>query len=425
MPYSQAKRLQAFEEYLEAVGASSVNDLPYGSGRPPVEEELMVGSMMSHFWTFKAAQAQALKEGLAWPGLGLSPGFYSPHLNSDSASDFTGAPLLFLPASNFLHKYSLIRSLVYLNMAEITEAFPHFSISFELVLFGPNSLLLGCFTLFLSYSITEITTGNIRDNDPITSSPYSLPAVNFILKYTRQMDYFAGIVSNPPSGLAWPGLNGPGLAGLRASGWALDITIFDSLNISGASLSPRFEAFNAQHSGLKRRSKGIFSCHIPGIDNKLISSSTIRLFTDYNEALVMGEGIPPIIPMYYSDFAQNMNRHDDSGFGWAYVDDNTGLIIFDDKLTPADAASFCVLDSEINERHLAADEVAVSRTYFDNAERLAREEVRLPETRHRDTVFNSDTPQNIRHTLLISQEPDTFLCHSFVLTSASRSRSSG
>jgi hypothetical protein len=34
MPYTQAKKLQAFEEYLEAVGMSDVKELPYGSGKP-------------------------------------------------------------------------------------------------------------------------------------------------------------------------------------------------------------------------------------------------------------------------------------------------------------------------------------------------------------------------------------------------------
>ncbi|KAJ7359767.1 hypothetical protein DFH08DRAFT_416931 [Mycena albidolilacea] len=57
MPYAQAKRLQALTEYLEAIGASDIKDLPYGAGRPPPDgEEVFAGSAMSHFWAYKAGE---------------------------------------------------------------------------------------------------------------------------------------------------------------------------------------------------------------------------------------------------------------------------------------------------------------------------------------------------------------------------------
>ncbi|KAJ7118076.1 hypothetical protein C8R44DRAFT_625837, partial [Mycena epipterygia] len=57
MSYDQAKRLQALEDYLEAVGAQDIRSLPYGSGTPPADgEELLVASAMFHFWAYKAAE---------------------------------------------------------------------------------------------------------------------------------------------------------------------------------------------------------------------------------------------------------------------------------------------------------------------------------------------------------------------------------
>jgi hypothetical protein len=58
MPYEQAKKLQALSEYLEAIGAADVSELPHGSGRPPVQEEqLYLRSIgMSCFWAYKAGE---------------------------------------------------------------------------------------------------------------------------------------------------------------------------------------------------------------------------------------------------------------------------------------------------------------------------------------------------------------------------------
>jgi hypothetical protein len=67
-----------------------------------------------------------------------------------------------------------------------------------------------------------------------------------------------------------------------------------------------------------------------------------------------------------------MNAHDDSGFGWAYVDEDSGTIIFNDKLSPADPASFFVEDRHIFDWLLAEGDVAVSRLYYENAERLLK-----------------------------------------------------
>jgi hypothetical protein len=53
MPYSQAKSLQAMNEYLEAIGVTDIKELPQGAGSPPIEEEFRVNSIMSHFWAYK------------------------------------------------------------------------------------------------------------------------------------------------------------------------------------------------------------------------------------------------------------------------------------------------------------------------------------------------------------------------------------
>ncbi|KAJ7939941.1 hypothetical protein B0H13DRAFT_1850141 [Mycena leptocephala] len=93
-----------------------------------------------------------------------------------------------------------------------------------------------------------------------------------------------------------------------------------------------------------------------------------------------------------------MNAHDKSGYGWAYILDN-GVIVWDEKLTPADADSFCVLDHEITtERILAKDEVAVSLAYYENAERL------IQQAHHRETKW-----WKIRQSKKLSRQHDTGL----------------
>ncbi|KAJ7817725.1 hypothetical protein B0H13DRAFT_2379473 [Mycena leptocephala] len=46
MPYAQAARLPCFRDYLDAVGASDIKELPYGAGQPPAEDpEVFVGAI--------------------------------------------------------------------------------------------------------------------------------------------------------------------------------------------------------------------------------------------------------------------------------------------------------------------------------------------------------------------------------------------
>ncbi|KAJ7656207.1 hypothetical protein B0H17DRAFT_1146267 [Mycena rosella] len=67
-----------------------------------------------------------------------------------------------------------------------------------------------------------------------------------------------------------------------------------------------------------------------------------------------------------------MNSNDDSGFGWAYIDETSGTIVWNDALHPANPDTFCVLDHEIVNRFLPEGEVAVTEMYFENAERLIK-----------------------------------------------------
>jgi hypothetical protein len=100
------------------------------------------------------------------------------------------------------------------------------------------------------------------------------------------------------------------------------------------------------------------------------------MFADYNVALCSGDSLPAVAPAFYENFAKAMNNCDDSGFGWAYLEDR--LIVWDDEsLTPADASSFCVLDDEIIDgRLLGPNETAVTTAYFRNAERLVAQDQR-------------------------------------------------
>ncbi|KAJ7712544.1 hypothetical protein DFH07DRAFT_786012 [Mycena maculata] len=145
---------------------------------------------------------------------------------------------------------------------------------------------------------------------------------------------------------------------------------FDATILYPSNLSDRFQAFNKVHSVAKRISTGLFRIDIPGLDTEIMSAHTMRLYLDYNVELCTGASIPGVIPAYYVNFAQEMNCHDDSGFGWAYLDDTTKTIVWEDAWSIADPASFCVLDHEVHDRYLAEGEVAVTQTYYDNAERL-------------------------------------------------------
>ncbi|KAJ7854776.1 hypothetical protein B0H13DRAFT_1903521 [Mycena leptocephala] len=147
--------------------------------------------------------------------------------------------------------------------------------------------------------------------------------------------------------------------------------IFDPA-VERGSLGATFEAFNAQHEVIKRVDRHTFRVSFPGLGSELISAHTIRFWAEYSVALHTREGIPVHAPAFYANFAEQMNAHDDSGFGWAFVDEEAGIIVFNDKLSPADPASFFVEDRHIFDRLLGEDEVAVSRLYFENAERLLK-----------------------------------------------------
>ncbi|KAJ7120112.1 hypothetical protein C8R44DRAFT_736965 [Mycena epipterygia] len=153
---------------------------------------------------------------------------------------------------------------------------------------------------------------------------------------------------------------------------AVTTTIFD-LKHELPPVEKKFAAYNKIHSALKRISVDVFTYDIPYFDTLLMDAHTIRLYTDYNVNLCTRDGLPDFVPAYYNDFAHAMNQHDDSGYGWAIVDATSKTIIFDDKMTIADAASFYVRDSDLNSprrRYLTGDEVMVTTSYYETAERL-------------------------------------------------------
>ncbi|KAJ7104742.1 hypothetical protein C8R44DRAFT_746421 [Mycena epipterygia] len=160
----------------------------------------------------------------------------------------------------------------------------------------------------------------------------------------------------------------------------------------------RHHAFNAVHSAIKRVSTTLFRLEVPGLDHELIDACTVRLFAEYNVALVSRDDLPGLVPAYYVNFAQNMNAHDDSGFGWAYIDESSGTIVWDDKLdSPADPASYLVTDDDIYERYLRKDEVAVTSSYVLNAERLILQEqnrqIRYHEERQQKRASKNKAPR--------------------------------
>jgi hypothetical protein len=147
--------------------------------------------------------------------------------------------------------------------------------------------------------------------------------------------------------------------------------IFDPA-VERGPLAATFEAFNTQHKVIQRVERHRFRVSFPGLASELISAHTIRFWAEYSVALHMREGTPVHVPASYAEFAEQMNVHNDSGFGWAFVDEEAGISVFNDKLTPADPASFFVEDCHIFDRLLGEGELAVSCLYFENAERLVK-----------------------------------------------------
>ncbi|KAJ7877594.1 hypothetical protein B0H14DRAFT_3436044 [Mycena olivaceomarginata] len=117
---------------------------------------------------------------------------------------------------------------------------------------------------------------------------------------------------------------------------------------------------------------------VPGLHDEILPATLVRTYADFNVTLIFAEGMPAYVPAYYNNFAQHMNKHDNSGLSWAYLEEGefASHLVYPDTLHPADSASFCVNDHEVVERYLAPGMVAVSSFYYENAERLAEEELR-------------------------------------------------
>ncbi|KAJ7022925.1 hypothetical protein C8F04DRAFT_1079689 [Mycena alexandri] len=140
-------------------------------------------------------------------------------------------------------------------------------------------------------------------------------------------------------------------------------------NFDTSGLTARHADYNLLHSVLKRVSKRYFTFQVLDRAITIIDARTIRLYCDYNAAIIHGDDLPEREPTFYNPFARAMNTYDTSGLKWAYLEDE--VIVFDEAFDAADAESFCVLDTETSDHTiLGTDQVAVSRAYFQNAERL-------------------------------------------------------
>jgi hypothetical protein len=153
------------------------------------------------------------------------------------------------------------------------------------------------------------------------------------------------------------------------------MAIPDTLNIFSSSfgvpddLSLRTTAYNVGHTALKRVTARYFRLSIPGVDAFLLEAHTIRHYIDYSNVLISGDDIPDYMPAFYNVFAQETNKHDNSDHFWPYLQE--GKIIWKEDSIPPTIDTYCVYDQDILERPmLGPNEVAVTKDYFDNAQRL-------------------------------------------------------
>ncbi|KAF7362731.1 hypothetical protein MVEN_00622400 [Mycena venus] len=173
-------------------------------------------------------------------------------------------------------------------------------------------------------------------------------------------------------------------------------------------LSDRMHDYNELHHALKRINIDTFRFDIPGLPTELIRATSIRQFLEYHVALCADDDLPGLAPAYYSNFAQLMNEHDNSGFGWAHLDDESGTIVWDNGLVPADADAFCLLDHELDSRRfLRNDEVAVSRIEFEDYERLKRQETKRNVKWTRARVDEKEKKEAEAGKLVVSMESFT------------------
>ncbi|KAJ7755624.1 hypothetical protein DFH07DRAFT_959269 [Mycena maculata] len=168
-------------------------------------------------------------------------------------------------------------------------------------------------------------------------------------------------------------------------------TPFSNAILAPPRLSDRFDAFNKIHSVAKQISTDLFRIDIPRLDTKIMSTHTMCLYLDYNVELCNSDSLPNIVPTYYLNFAQAMNDHDDSGFGWAYLDETSAskTIVWDDAWSIADPTAFCILDHEVHSRYLAEGDVSITQTYYENAERLLHLEQQREATMDQATAAGS------------------------------------
>ncbi|KAJ7867504.1 hypothetical protein B0H14DRAFT_2572793 [Mycena olivaceomarginata] len=84
----------------------------------------------------------------------------------------------------------------------------------------------------------------------------------------------------------------------------------------------RQTAYNAVHSALKRLSPTLFRFQRNfDYEPVLFTATCIRVFAQYNVGVCFGKTLPEVAPAHYIIFVKAMNEWDDSGFGWAYIED--------------------------------------------------------------------------------------------------------
>jgi hypothetical protein len=128
-------------------------------------------------------------------------------------------------------------------------------------------------------------------------------------------------------------------------------------------------AYNEGHHTLLCINHGTFRYNSE-LGPELIAAATIRHYMDYHIALCADDTIPSLAPAGYDEFADTMNELDNSGFGWARLDEH-GAIIWNDEHEFATAEDFCVLDRDLDPRvYLRAGEAAISNVELLDYRRL-------------------------------------------------------
>ncbi|KAF7333148.1 polyprotein [Mycena venus] len=117
-----------------------------------------------------------------------------------------------------------------------------------------------------------------------------------------------------------------------------------------------YHKYNARHPCLLRLNDSSFLVRFPGDwPPGVLTALEVQLYANHNMRLYDASLNVTHNPWGYRDFAMLMNRHDDSGFGWAFYSHLERRIKYPPaELEPATIHEFMVHDSDIESREFVA-----------------------------------------------------------------------